>query len=72
MIKATNKRYTITLSKNQGQWLEKIAKQREITISKLISYILMEDIRKLYQILESKNKEDWERILRAAKLNLYE
>lgn len=71
MIKETNERITITLSKNQVNWLKKLAKSKGITISKLVSYILMSDIEKLYTILEREN-QDFDELIRIAKLNLYE
>ena len=70
-IKNKNERIMITLSKSQVKWLKKLAKQKQITVSKLVSYFLMSDIEKLYTILE-RNNTDMSELIRIAKLNLYE
>lgn len=66
MIKQTNERITITLSKSQVNWLKTLAKQKQITVSTLVSYMLMSDIEKLCTILE-RNNHNLQETIRIAK-----
>ncbi len=41
MVKNTNKRITITITKGQFKWLSQQAKIKDITLSKFISWLLV-------------------------------
>lgn len=52
MIKKDNIRFNITLSKDQYKWLEKICKQKHISKSNFIKWILCRKINEIIQYLE--------------------
>lgn len=52
MVKDTNKRITITISKKLFEWLSSQAQSKDITISKFISWMLG---KKAFEIMEYLN-----------------
>lgn len=57
MIKETNTRIIITVSKNQDIWLTKQAKKLKITKSKLIAWLISIKAREMLEITKLKDYE---------------
>lgn len=54
MIKDTNKRIMITLSKKQITWIEKLAKQTRLTKSNLIKWLVSKNVEVLIEYIYRK------------------
>lgn len=51
-VKKSNKRITITISKNQFNWLVNQSKKKDMTISHLISYLLVAKCNEIKEYLD--------------------
>lgn len=58
-VKANKKRVMITLPKAQAEWLEKFTKERDITISHYISWMLAKKAEEMIKILKIQNEKDY-------------
>lgn len=64
MVKETNTRIIITVSKDQAAWLKKTAKKMKMSISRLCKWLMDKNIAKLASFL---TKKEWEELKRIAK-----
>lgn len=69
MVSKNNKRVWITLSKRQANWLETNAKKLNISVSKLIKFLIDKNAAKMIEILRLKgiSIKDLEELIRIAK-----
>lgn len=68
MIKDTNKRIMITLSKKQIAWIQKLAKQTRLTKSELIKWLVSKNVEVLIEyIYRKENNLTTEEIYRIVK-----
>lgn len=58
MIKKDNQRLQITFSKKQVQWLEKASKKTKMSISKLIRWLISNNISKLVSYIPEKDMKE--------------
>lgn len=60
MVKKTNTRLTITISKKQYKWLDELCKEKGMKMSKLIAWLLWQksnDVEHTKRLLEEPKKE---------------
>lgn len=73
MIKDTNKRIMITLSKKQIAWIEKLAKQTRLTKSNLIKWLVSKNVEVLIEYIYRKENnlttEEIQRIIKTSWLD---
>lgn len=73
MIKDTNKRIMITLSKKQIAWIEKLAKQTRLTKSNLIKWLVSKNVEVLMEYIYRKENnlttEEIQRIIKTSWLD---
>lgn len=72
MIKSTNERVQITLSKQQAKWLRTNAKKLHMSVSKFVKFLMDKNIAKFANMLTPKELEDLQRIARVKWINLYD
>lgn len=74
MIKKDNIRFNITLTKEQYKWLQKICKQKQISKSNFIKWMLSRKINEIIQYLElpKYTQEELNKLFEIAKTNVFD
>ena len=68
MVKDTNQRVTITITKKQYKWLLDQSLKKEITISKFISWLLIAKCNEIYDYMRF-NVNSMDELIEIAKAN---